>query len=52
MSKTTPPLQRAAEERMDLRLREAIRQQARDLEKHLADIDKRLRALEEREGRR
>ena len=52
MSKKTNTLQSATEERMDLRLREAIRRQARDLEKHLADIDKRLRALEERTGRR
>ncbi len=29
-------------------VRSAIRQQARDLEKHLTDIDKRLRQLEKR----
>jgi|TARA_A100001515_G_scaffold144842_1_gene150307 predicted DNA-binding protein YlxM (UPF0122 family) len=29
-------------------VRSAIRQQARDLEKHLADIDRRLKLLEQR----
>jgi len=33
-------------ELVDSQIREAIRDQARALEKHLVDIDKRLRALE------
>ncbi len=33
-------------ELIDSQIREAVGQQARDLEKHLLDIDKRLRQLE------
>jgi hypothetical protein len=35
-------------ELIDATIREAVGQQARDLEKHLTDIDKRLRQLEKR----
>jgi hypothetical protein len=35
-----------ARELADELVRTALRQQARELEKHLADIDKRLKALE------
>jgi len=35
-------------EMVDTQIREAIRDQARALEKHLIDIDKRLKALEQR----
>jgi len=42
----------AVREIVDGMLRAGFRDQARDLEKHLADIDKRIRALEERESRR
>lgn len=38
----------SARELIDEVVRTALRQQARDLEKHLADIDKRLKALEQR----
>ena len=37
-----------ARELVDDIVRTAIRQQARDLEKHLADIDRRLKLLEQR----
>jgi len=37
-----------ARELIDEVVRTALRQQARDLEKHLADIDRRLKALETR----
>lgn len=40
--------ERAARELADDIVRTAIRQQARDLEKHLSDIDRRLRELEKR----
>tara|TARA_R100000995_G_C3481018_1_gene123903 strand:+ start:804 stop:968 length:165 start_codon:yes stop_codon:yes gene_type:complete len=33
-------------ELVDSQIREALREQARSLEKHLTDIDKRLRTLE------
>ena len=35
-----------AKELAETIVRDAIREQARELEKHLADIDRRLRALE------
>lgn len=37
-----------ARELIDEVVRTAVRQQARDLERHLGDIDKRLKALEKR----
>ncbi len=37
-----------ARELIDEVVRTAVRQQARDLEKHLGDIDKRLKTLEKR----
>jgi hypothetical protein len=37
-----------ARELIDELLRTALRQQARELEKHLSDIDRRLKALEQR----
>lgn len=37
-----------AKELIDDIVRSAMRQQARDLEKHLADIDRRLKLLEQR----
>jgi len=49
--KTTEPqylTEGQARELIDEVVRTALRQQARDLEKHLADIDRRLKALETR----
>jgi len=37
-----------AKELVDSIIRTAIREQARELEKHLADIDRRLKELEQR----
>ncbi len=49
MKKTHPPrylTEGAVKELVDAALRTAFRDQARDLEKHLADIDRRLKGLE------
>lgn len=50
-NKTTTPrylTEGEARELVDELLRTALRQQARDLERHLSDIDRRLKALETR----
>lgn len=49
--KTTEPrylTEGQARELIDEVVRTAVREQARDLEKHLGDIDRRLKALEKR----
>jgi hypothetical protein len=49
MKKTHPPrylTEGAIKELVDATLRTAFREQARDLEKHLADINRRLTELE------